>query len=112
MTSSVQGKTAIVTGGGRGIGKAIARRLAQAGANVVIASRKVENLEQTAKEFYTLPGRTLPIACHVGRAAELQNLVQETERLLGPVDILVNNRATNIRQGPAAEVTAKDLVKT
>ena len=112
MTSSVQGKTAIVTGGGRGIGKAIARRLAQAGANVVIASRKLENLERTAKEFYTLPGRTLPIACHVGRAAELQNLVQETERLLGPVDILVNNSATNIGQGPALEVTDEALLKT
>ena len=112
MTSSVQGKTAIVTGGGRGIGKAIARRLAQAGANVVIASRKLENLERTAKEFYTLPGRILPIACHVGRAAELQNLVQETERLLGPVDILVNNSATNIGQGPALEVTDEALLKT
>ncbi len=112
MTSSVQGKTAIVTGGGRGIGKAIARRLAQAGANVVIASRKLENLQQTAKEFSALPGRTLPIACHVGRAAELQNLVQETERLLGPVDILVNNSATNIGQGPALEVTDEALLKT
>src|SRR6267154_2106886 len=105
MTSSVKGKVAIVTGGGRGIGKAIARRLAQAGANVVIASRKFENLQQTAKEFSGFSGRTLPIACHVGRAAELQNLVQETERLLGPVDILVNNSATNIGQGPALEVT-------
>src|SRR5437899_7805879 len=112
MTSSVQGKTAVVTGGGRGIGKAIARRLAQAGANVVIASRKLENLQQTAKEFSGLPGQTLPIACHVGRAAELQNLVQETEQRLGPVDILVNNSATNIGQGPALEVTDEALLKT
>ena len=54
--------------------------IADQGANVVIASRKLENLQQTAKEFSALQGRTLPIACHVGRAAELQNLVQETER--------------------------------
>ena len=56
MKSSVNGKTAIVTGGGRGIGKAIARRLAEAGANVVIASRKLEKLQETAREFSSLPG--------------------------------------------------------
>ena len=112
MTDSVKGKTAIVTGGGRGIGKAIARRLAEAGANVVIASRKVDKLEETAKEFSSLPGSTLPIACHVGRAEDLKNLVQETEKQLGPVDILVNNSATNIGQGPALQVTDEALLKT
>ena len=61
------GKTAIVTGGGRGIGKAITQRLAEAGCNVAIASRKMENLEETAKEFKGLPGKILPVACHVGR---------------------------------------------
>src|SRR5712664_924925 len=98
-TSSVRGKTALVTGGGRGIGKAIARRLAEAGANVVIASRKLENLRETAQEFASLPGKTVPIACHVGRAEELRNLVKQTEKQVGPVDILVNNSATNIGQG-------------
>src|SRR6266571_1137421 len=112
MTISLKGKTAIVTGGGRGIGKAIARRLAEAGANVVIASRKLEKLEETAKEFSTLPGKTLPIACHVGRPDELQNLVGETEKRLGPVDILVNNSATNLGQGPALQVSDEALLKT
>jgi dehydrogenase/reductase SDR family protein 4 len=112
MTNSVTGKTAIVTGGGRGIGKAIARRLAEAGANVVIASRKLDNLQQTAKEFSSLPGKTVPIACHVGRTEELQKLVQETEKQVGPVDILVNNSATNIGQGPALDVTDEALLKT
>jgi dehydrogenase/reductase SDR family protein 4 len=112
MKSSVSGKTAIVTGGGRGIGKAIARRLAEAGANVVIASRKLDKLQETAKEFSSLPGKTVPIACHVGRAGELQKLVQETERQVGPVDILVNNSATNIGQGPALEVSDEALLKT
>src|SRR2546421_360288 len=112
MTSSVRGKVAIVTGGGRGIGKAIAGRLAEAGANVAIASRKLENLQQTAEEFATLAGKTLPMACHVGRAAELETLVRETEKQLGPVDILVNNSATNIGQGPALNVTDEALLKT
>ena len=109
--SDLTGKVAIVTGGGRGIGKAIARRLAEAGAGVVIASRKRENLEATAAEFAALPGRTIPVACHVGRADQLENLVRETERQLGPVDILVNNSATNIGQGPALEVTDEMLLK-
>ena len=112
MTSSVSGKVAIVTGGGRGIGKAIARRLAEAGANVVIASRKLENLQETAKQFGALAGKTIPIACHVGRAADLENLVRETEKQLGPVDILVNNSATNLGQGPALNVTDEALLKT
>src|SRR6476620_10049491 len=108
---SLSGKTALVTGGGRGIGKAIARHLAEAGANVVIASRKLQNLQATAEEFAALPGKVVPIECHVGRVDQLQNLVRQTEALLGPVDILVNNSATNIGQGPALEVTDDMLDK-
>lgn len=108
---SLQGKVALVTGGGRGIGKAITQRLAAAGANVVIASRKLENLEATAKEFAALPGEIIPLACHVGRKEQLENLVKETEARLGPVDILVNNSATNIGQGPALETTDDMLDK-
>jgi dehydrogenase/reductase SDR family protein 4 len=112
MSWSLQGKTALVTGGGRGIGKAIAFRLAEAGANVVIASRKMENLEATAKEFAALPGKILPFACHVGRKEELEKLVAATESHFGPVDILVNNSATNLGQGPCLEVTDEQLMKT
>lgn len=102
---SLKGKVALVTGGGRGIGRAIARRLAEAGASVVIASRKLENLEATAREFASLPGRIIPIACHVGRLSEIENLVRQTEAQVGPVDILVNNSATNLGQGPALAAT-------
>lgn len=110
-TISLAGKTALVTGGGRGIGKAIAKHLAEAGANVVIASRKLPNLAAAAKELAGLPGQVLPLECHVGRLDQLQNLVRETEAKLGPVDILVNNSATNIGQGPSLELTDEMLDK-
>jgi NAD(P)-dependent dehydrogenase (short-subunit alcohol dehydrogenase family) len=108
----LDGKVALVTGGGRGIGRAIAHRLAEAGANVVIASRKLENLEATAREFASLRGKMVPMECHVGRADQIENLVRQTERKLGTVDILINNSATNIGQGPALQVTDEALMKT
>src|SRR3954471_14960096 len=110
-TISLQGRVALVTGGGRGIGKAITRRLAEAGANVAIASRKLDNLRAAADELAGLPGRVVPIACHVGRPEEGEQLVRETERQLGPVDVLVNNSATNIGLGPALDVTDEMLDK-
>ena len=72
---------------------------------MVIASRKMANLEATAKELAGLPGKVVPIECHVGRLDQLQNLVQQTEANVGPIDILVNNTATNIGQGSSLELT-------
>jgi len=108
---SLKGQIALVTGGGRGIGKAITRRFAEAGATVVIASRKRETLEATAKELAPLPGRVIPMACHVGRAAEIEALVAQAQQQVGSIDILVNNAATNIGQGPALAVTDEMLDK-
>ena len=110
-TISLAGKVALVTGGGRGIGKAITRCLAEAGAGVVIASRKLENLQATAAEFAGISGTVMPIACHAGRLDQLEALVRETETRLGPIDVLVNNSATNIGQGPSLAVTDEMLDK-
>jgi dehydrogenase/reductase SDR family member 4 len=102
---SLAGKVAIVTGGGRGIGKSITRHFAEAGANVVIASRKLDVLEATANELADLPGKVYPVTCNVGKKDDLDRLVAETERQFGPADILVNNSVTNIGQGPSLDVT-------
>ncbi len=108
---TLDGKVAVVTGGGRGIGKSITKHLASAGAKVAIASRKLEALEATAQEFQELPGEIFPVACNVGRPEDLARLVAETERRLGPIDILINNSATNIGQGPSLNVTDEMLDK-
>lgn len=108
---SLEGKVAVVTGGGRGIGKAITQRLAAAGAKVAIASRKLENLKATADEFSKLPGKILPVECHVGKREHLENLVKVTEQELGPIDIVVNNSATNIGQGPVLQLKDEMLDK-
>jgi NAD(P)-dependent dehydrogenase (short-subunit alcohol dehydrogenase family) len=110
-TSDLTGNVALVTGGGRGIGKAIAGRLAQAGAAVVIASRKKENLDAAAADLGGLPGKVVPIVCHLGKQDQIEALVHQTESRLGPVDILVNNSATNVGQGPALDVTDDMLDK-
>jgi NAD(P)-dependent dehydrogenase (short-subunit alcohol dehydrogenase family) len=107
----LSGKVGLVTGGGRGIGKAIAGRLVEAGANIVIASRKQVNLDAAASDLAGLPGKVVPIACHLGRVDQVEALVKQTESQLGPIDILVNNSATNVGQGPSLEVTDEMLDK-
>jgi len=97
----LNGKVAIVTGASRGIGRAIAEIFAREGARVAICGRKQETLDQAAAE---IGFSVKPIACHVGRADQIENLLAVTARDLGAVDILVNNAATNISFGPCLEV--------
>jgi NAD(P)-dependent dehydrogenase (short-subunit alcohol dehydrogenase family) len=98
--SLLAGKTAIVTGSSRGIGESIARTFAREGANVVICGRKQETLDQVAAAIPTAGGRVLPVVCHVGRAADIDALIERTMKEFGAIDILVNNAATNIAQEP------------
>jgi NAD(P)-dependent dehydrogenase (short-subunit alcohol dehydrogenase family) len=86
------GRTAIITGGSRGIGRAIAQILAEAGADVVIASRKLDACELAAKEIEASTGRrALAVACHVGQWDDCDALVDRTLEHFGRIDILVNN---------------------
>jgi dehydrogenase/reductase SDR family protein 4 len=102
--SQLKDKVAIVTGGSRGIGQSIAEVFAREGATVVICGRKQSTLDEVAQGMKGLAGRVVPLACHVGKLEELQRLVDTTARDFGKIDILVNNAATNIAQGPAIEM--------
>jgi NAD(P)-dependent dehydrogenase (short-subunit alcohol dehydrogenase family) len=102
MSSPVlKDRVAVVTGASRGIGRAIAQAFAREGAAVVICGRKQETLEQVAAE---IGGGVHPVACHVGRADQIQRLVETTTARLGKIDILVNNAATNIAQEPVLQI--------
>ncbi len=94
------GKVAIVTGASRGIGEAIARAYAQAGAKVVLSSRKQEALEAVARSIQEAGGTALAVAAHTGSSEAVQALVERTLEAFGGVDILVNNAATNPHFGP------------
>jgi 7-alpha-hydroxysteroid dehydrogenase len=87
----LDGKTALVTGAGKGIGRAIALAFAEAGANVVAAARTQADIDDTANEVRKRGGRALAVACDVMERAQLDNLVARTLGELGRVDVLVNN---------------------
>ena len=100
----LSGKTAIVTGSTKGIGRAIAVALAEAGARVTISSRDDSRVAETAGALKDAGHQVLGIACNVGRKPELENLVAKTKEAFGPVDILVCNAAINPYYGPAMEI--------
>lgn len=109
----LSGQNAIVTGSTRGIGKAIAHRLAEHGAKVVISSRKADACEETARELNAMLKReaTIPIAAHVGIKSDLQSLVQKSEAALGDIHILVCNAASNPYFGPMAGISDEQFNK-
>jgi len=88
---SLEGKAAIVTGGSKGIGRAIALAFAEAGASVALAARGQEDLDRAAKEAEAAGGRALPVVTDVSDPEAVQNLVDRTVEAFGTVDILVNN---------------------
>ncbi len=88
----LSGKVALVTGGSRGLGRAMVLAFAHAGADVVIASRKLASCEQTADEVRKATGRrALPVACHVGDWKQIEALAAAAYREFGTIDVLVNN---------------------
>jgi NAD(P)-dependent dehydrogenase (short-subunit alcohol dehydrogenase family) len=93
---SLKGKVAIVTGAGRGIGKAIALTLAEAGADITVAARTVEQIERTAEEIRKMGRRTLAVPTDVTKREQVASVVEQTVSLFGRIDILVNNAGVPI----------------
>jgi NAD(P)-dependent dehydrogenase (short-subunit alcohol dehydrogenase family) len=114
MTASIldqfklTGRRALVTGGGKGLGKVIAGALAQAGADVVISARTLSDCEAVAAQIIDATGRkAVPVAADVTKAADVERMIVHAERAIGPIYILINNAGFNIR-GLADELTESD----
>jgi NAD(P)-dependent dehydrogenase (short-subunit alcohol dehydrogenase family) len=102
----LSGKVAVVTGSSRGIGRAIAERLAEHGAKVVVSSRKAEACKEVAEAINKKHGkdRAIVIPANISSKDDLKNLVEETDRKFGKIDILVCNAASNPYFGPLAGI--------
>ena len=102
----LSGKVALVTGGSRGLGREMVRAFAEAGADVVIASRKLETCEALAREVEREFGRAaLPVACHVGRWSDVDALAEAAWKRFGRVDVLVNNAGMSPLYESVVDVT-------
>ncbi len=100
------GKVAIVTGSTKGIGKAIAERLAEHGAKVTISSRKAAAVDAVTAEINEkYPGHAIAVPCNISSKDDLQRLVDETRKAFGQVDILVCNAASNPYYGPMSGIS-------
>jgi len=100
------GKVALVTGGSRGLGRAMVLGLAAAGADVVVTSRKLDACEAVAAEVKAQTGRrALALACHVGHWDELDGLVERSYEGFGRLDVLVNNAGMSLLYPSVTEVT-------
>jgi NAD(P)-dependent dehydrogenase (short-subunit alcohol dehydrogenase family) len=104
MDFCLNDKVVLITGASRGIGKAAAIGLAEAGADIAIASRKLPDLEKTAEEIKKTGRKCLPVAAHLGRMEEVKNLVDRVMGEYGRIDVLVNNAATNPTMASALDV--------
>jgi NAD(P)-dependent dehydrogenase (short-subunit alcohol dehydrogenase family) len=99
------GKTAIVTGASRGIGKAIAKGFAVAGADLILVSRNFSALDELAREIQDLGRKALPVSTDIGNAVEIQKVIDDTLKVFPRIDILVNNAGISPILKKAEEVT-------
>lgn len=101
---NLDGRVAIITGSSKGIGKAMAKGLAEKGAQVVVSSRSQEACDEVVKEFTGAGLKAIGIACHIGKEEQRKNLVDKTIEAFGRIDVLVNNAAINPVFGPIEDV--------
>lgn len=109
---SLKDKVAIVTGASRGIGEAIAVRLAEHGAAVMLAARKPDALQAVVARIEAAGGKAAAVAAHTGKQDDVTRLVAETVSRFGQVDVLVNNAATNPYFGPMLDIEDAAFEKT
>jgi NAD(P)-dependent dehydrogenase (short-subunit alcohol dehydrogenase family) len=109
----MSGKVAVITGSTRGIGRAIAERMAEHGANVVVSSRKQDVCDSVAKEINDKfgKGKAAAIAANISSKENLQNLVDESNKAFGKIDVLVCNAASNPYYGPMAAISDDQFTK-
>ena len=113
MERNLEGKVAIVTGGSRGIGRSIAQTMSQAGAKVMITSRKADACEEAAEAITKETGGEVTyVPGNVGRSEDIERVVGTTLESFGAIDILVNNAATNPYAGPVIDVDLPRWGKT
>ncbi len=109
---SLTDRVAIVTGGSRGIGEAIAKGFAEQGAMVIVCSRKQDGVDAVANEIKASGGQAIGIACHTGQTAAIEALYARVKEEFGRVDILVNNAAANPYFGPSIDIPESAFDKT
>jgi NAD(P)-dependent dehydrogenase (short-subunit alcohol dehydrogenase family) len=109
---SLEGKTAVITGAARGIGRAIALRFAQAGAKVVVSDRELKDVQVVVDEIRAASGEALAVQAHVGSLDQLEALVRQTVETFGRVDVLVNNAGISPHFGPLLAADEGTLEKT
>lgn len=103
-TIDLTGKVALVTGGSRGLGKAMSLGLADAGADVIVVSRRLENCEAVAEEIRGKGRRALALSAHMGRTGDLDAVIASAYDTFGHVDILINNAGMNPVMGELSEL--------
>ncbi len=107
MDFPLDGKIALITGGSRGIGEATALGYARAGADLVVVSRNLDDLEKVTAKIKKLGRKALAVSSHLGKMDDINNLVSQVKAEFGRIDILVNNAASNPTMDTAIDVTER-----